>query len=80
VSTRAGAFLRVTNTGTLIAPDEAERLLEPFVRAEGSRAGAGLGLSIVRAIAAAHRGQLSIVARPAGGLDITVQFPTSEKH
>ena len=51
----------------------------PVVRLEGNRTntdgGAGLGLSILRAIVIAHRGELIIVGRPAGGLDITVHFP-----
>ncbi|PRY02500.1 sensor histidine kinase [Allonocardiopsis opalescens] len=72
-------FLRVTNTGPRVRAAEADRLLEPFVRGEADRTradgGAGLGLSIVRAIAAAHHGTVVLTARPAGGLDITVRFP-----
>jgi signal transduction histidine kinase len=37
--------------------------------------GYGLGLAIVRAIAAAHGAELSASPRPEGGLDITVAFP-----
>ncbi|MEV4313209.1 HAMP domain-containing sensor histidine kinase [Actinocrispum sp. NPDC049592] len=69
------AFLRVINTGRPIAPDTVDGLLEPFVRGPGGRAGAGLGLSIVRAIVLAHDGWLSVSARPGGGLDVTVRFP-----
>lgn len=75
----AQAFLRIANTGPPIVPGEAGRLLEPFVRGEGTRSrtdgGAGLGLSIVRAIVLAHHGEISTATRPAGGLDITVHFP-----
>jgi signal transduction histidine kinase len=38
-------------------------------------AGAGLGLSIVRSVAAAHQGDVIARARPAGGLDISVRLP-----
>ncbi len=69
------AFLRVVNTGRPIAPDTVDGLLEPFVRGSGGRAGAGLGLSIVRAIVLAHDGRLSVSARPGGGLEVTVRFP-----
>lgn len=76
---RGRAFLRVTNTGRLIPPDEAAVLLEPFVRGDGSRTradgGAGLGLSIVRAVVVAHGGEIATAAHPTGGLDITVSFP-----
>jgi signal transduction histidine kinase len=72
------AFLRVTNSGPPIRAEEAEGLLEPFVRGDGVRThtdgGAGLGLSIVRAIAAAHHGEVAVVARAAGGLDVTVRL------
>ncbi|GGU34762.1 sensor histidine kinase [Lentzea flava] len=70
------AFLRVSNSGPAIRAEEAEALLEPFVRGDGVRThtdgGAGLGLSIVRAIAAAHHGEVTVAAREAGGLDVTV--------
>jgi signal transduction histidine kinase len=51
-------FLRVTNTGEAPDPESTERLWEPFVRGQHDRhtTGAGLGLSIVRAVAHAHAG------------------------
>jgi signal transduction histidine kinase len=77
--TSAGdAFIRVANTGPRIPRDQAEGLLEPFVRGSGVRTrhhgGAGLGLSIVRAITQAHHGRLTAHARQSGGLDVTVRF------
>ena len=73
------AFLRVGNTGAPIPRDSVGQLREPFVRGEGARIrtdrGAGLGLSIVDAIVAAHRGGLAIAARPGGGLDVAVHLP-----
>jgi signal transduction histidine kinase len=79
----AHATLHVSNTGQRIEPDEADRLFEPFVRGVANRArtdnGAGLGLSIVRAVALAHHGQLFSTARPTGGMDITVRFPTAPR-
>jgi signal transduction histidine kinase len=70
------ALLRVSNSGPRLDPDGVARLLEPFER--GGRAGdggAGLGLSIVRAIAEAHDGAVSLRARDAGGLDVEVALP-----
>jgi signal transduction histidine kinase len=65
-------------SGPPIRAEEAEALLEPFVRGDGVRThadgGAGLGLSIVRAIAAAHHDEVSVVARAEGGLDVTVRL------
>jgi signal transduction histidine kinase len=79
-SSRGGAaWLLVANDGALVNPDEVERLFEPFERLEGERTAAGdgfgLGLCIVRAVAAAHGASVHTVARPAGGLSTEVSFP-----
>jgi signal transduction histidine kinase len=74
-----GALLKVVNTGPVVPPPDVRRLLEPFQRAPGDRAGThdglGLGLSIVKAIAAAHEADLTLHPRHTGGLDIEVAFP-----
>ncbi|CAL9492368.1 Sensor protein KdpD [Streptomyces sp. enrichment culture] len=66
----------MVNTGPLVTPERERRLFEPFVRgaADGTR-GAGLGLSIVRAVVTAHGGAISSTARPTGGMDIAVHLP-----
>jgi signal transduction histidine kinase len=75
------AHLTVTNTGAVVEPAELDRLFEPFQRLGGERIrhtdGHGLGLAIVRAIAAAHGATLTVRARarPDGGLEIGVAFP-----
>jgi len=73
------AVLSVSNTGPEIPPGQVERLFRPFQRLGARRArrddGHGLGLPIVRAIAAAHDAAVTARARPGGGLDITVAFP-----
>jgi signal transduction histidine kinase len=72
--------LAVANSGPPVAPDVVARLFEPFFRSDDSRSrdsgGAGLGLSIVAAVASAHGGETTARARPAGGLVVTVTFPT----
>jgi signal transduction histidine kinase len=73
------SVLTVLNTGPLVSPDDLDRLYEPFQRANADRNddqnGLGLGLSIVRAIAAAHGATISTRARANGGLEIAVTFP-----
>jgi signal transduction histidine kinase len=73
--------IRVANTGTVLNPSTVDDLFTPFVRGPATRTradgGAGLGLSIVRAVVEAHHGTLSVVAPTSGGLDITVGFPVS---
>jgi signal transduction histidine kinase len=80
VDTRGGqAVLLVANTGSLVPPEQIERLLQPFQRLApdrvGYRDGLGLGLSIVAAIASAHDAALDIRPREQGGLEVEVRFP-----
>ena len=75
------AVLTVANTGPLVPPEEVSSLVEPFRRAgtprtSGSARGAGLGLSVVRAVSEAHGGAVRLSTRPAGGLEVTVTLPT----
>jgi signal transduction histidine kinase len=74
------ATLRVTNSGAVIPADVVPQLFEPFFRLDSSRSrdsgGAGLGLSIVAAVAATHGGTASAAARQGGGLIVTVTLPT----
>ena len=73
------ATLRVSNGGPLIAEEEAPRLFERFARLDASRTrgrgGYGLGLSIVRAIVRAHRGEATARSLPGGGLAVEVSLP-----
>lgn len=73
------ALVSVSNTGGPVAPGDVDRLFQPFQRLDGERirrgGGYGLGLAIVRAIAAAHGAALTANPRPGGGLDIEVSFP-----
>ncbi|MGW0433895.1 sensor histidine kinase [Micromonospora sp. NPDC003197] len=75
----ASGRLTVRNSGPEIPESRIAELFEPFRRLHPARTGsadsAGLGLSIVAAIARAH--DAGITAHPirGGGLELTVQFP-----
>lgn len=70
--------LTVENTGAVVDREVMATLTEPFRRgAERTRsghAGAGLGLAIAERITRAHDGTLALVARPDGGLRVTVRL------
>jgi signal transduction histidine kinase len=76
------AFFRVSNSGRKIPDHSVSLLFEPFRRLDGDRlsdrGGAGLGLSIVRAIATAHGGQASATPLDEGGLTVLVTLPSAE--
>ena len=73
------ATLTVTNTGPAVAPYDIDTIFQPFRRLSGDRVrsdrGFGLGLSIVRAVARAHGGEVSAAPRTGGGLTVTVALP-----
>ena len=69
----------VRDEGPGIDPERIEEMLQPFTRLEGSRnretGGAGLGLALVRAIMAEHKGRLALTNHPDGGLEAVLGFP-----
>ena len=79
------AVLTVENTGEKLNRQLVDTLAEPFQRG-GKRirtehadlgVGVGLGLAIVKSITQAHDGTLTLSARDAGGLRVTVQLPAA---
>jgi signal transduction histidine kinase len=79
-ATRDGrATLSVSSSGLFIPPAEVVRLFQPFQRLHprgtSGSGGHGLGLSIVRVIAAAHGAAITARACPGGGLAVDVTFP-----
>lgn len=76
------ASLIVENNGAVIPADAVDVLFEPFrrliphERMADPGGGSGLGLSIVRATAAAHGGSVRAAARADGGLTVMVTLPS----
>jgi heavy metal sensor kinase len=75
----AGARIRVADTGIGIPPEDATRVFERFYRTDEARSreagGFGLGLSIVKWIAEAHRGVVECASAPGAGSVFTVTLP-----
>jgi two-component system, OmpR family, sensor kinase len=70
--------LWVADTGPGIAPGEQDAIFERFARGGDRRRrseGAGLGLSIVRAVAEAHGGRVELDSRLGAGARFTVCIP-----
>lgn len=74
-----GTRLWVRDTGPGIPFEEQNRVFERFYRADARRRseGAGLGLSIVQAIARAHGGRVEVSSVPGIGATFTIVLPAS---
>jgi signal transduction histidine kinase len=75
----AAVCLVVESGGDVLDPERIRELGQPFRRigADCTGSGAGLALSIVAAIATAHRGTLELAARPGGGLRAGIGLPAA---
>jgi signal transduction histidine kinase len=66
--------IEIADTGEGIHGAESERLFDPFVTTKPK--GSGLGLSISRGIADAHRATIRLTPRhPLPGTLVTIDFP-----
>nr|WP_231135272.1 HAMP domain-containing sensor histidine kinase [Motilibacter deserti] len=74
--------LWVRDSGPGVPADERDRVFERFARGRSSARrsdGAGLGLSIVRAIARAHSGDVSLHTPTGGGAEFRITLPDSHR-
>ncbi len=68
--------LSFTDTGYGMAPEQVERLFEPFTSTTG---GTGLGLSIVYQIIRDHSGTINVRSRQGEGTTITIELPAERQ-
>ena len=73
-----GLRVCISDQGPGLAEDDLHKVFDPFVRLETSRSrqtgGAGLGLTIARALAEKDGARVTLENRPGGGLDAVVQW------
>lgn len=75
----AGVIMRLSDTGTGIAPDVLPNIFEPLYKADKARSNtgysAGLGLSIVRQVVNKHGGQIEVESAIGLGTTFRILFP-----
>ena len=71
--------ISVTNDGLGLTPEEMEQVFTRFWRADASRAtsGSGVGLSLVKSIARAHGGCVSVSSIPGQSVCFSLSLPIS---
>jgi len=71
------AVLTVSDTGVGIPPEELPRIWDRLYRGDKSRStrGLGLGLSLVKAIVAAHGGRVDVQSQPGAGSTFELRLP-----
>ncbi len=84
-ATVEGRWVRVAvlDSGPGIPPDQRKNLFRRFVHSESAndraQVGVGLGLSVVKAIVEAHKGQVGIEGRDGGGSVLWFTLPLARK-
>jgi len=73
----ATVTIRVNDTGIGIPPEDIAHLFDRFFRTQNAEAvpGAGLGLSIVKAIVDAHGGTIDVESRVGAGTTFELRLP-----
>jgi len=86
IETTNGDFVsvRVSDTGSGIAPEHIQRIYDPFFTTktstkEGQSRGTGLGLSVTYGIIQEHAGKIRVESNPGAGTTFALDFPLSRK-
>ncbi len=74
-----GATVEVVDHGDGVAPEDREKIFEPFWRKDNKVPGTGLGLSIVKEMMDKQGGRVWVEETPGGGATFKLWFPTIEE-
>ena len=69
----------VADSGQGIAPENLERIYDPFFTTKGATKGTGLGLSVTYGIVREHGGAIEVESQPGAGTRFHVELPLARK-
>jgi len=67
------AQIHIKDNGPGIDQEQADKIFEPFYTSRAQ--GTGLGLAVVKSVASAHQGQVSLKSKPGEGAHFCLQLP-----
>jgi two-component system, cell cycle sensor histidine kinase and response regulator CckA len=70
--------LRIRDTGDGIAPEDLDRIFDPYFTTKGIGVGTGLGLSVVHGIVNDLKGAITVSSEPRKGTTFTILFPVAD--
>lgn len=70
-------IVEIADTGIGIAPEDQQRIFEPFRQGKQKRSGHGLGLYLCRQIVQAHRGEIFLRSAVGAGTTFRIDLPLS---
>jgi len=83
INSKKELVLTVKDNGTGIADKDMSRVMEPFTQAENamnkSHQGTGLGLTLVKALATLHGGDVKLKSSVGKGTEVSVSFPQARQ-
>jgi CheY-like chemotaxis protein len=71
--------LTVSDTGIGIAPENVDRIFDPYFTTKRTGKGTGMGLSVVHGIVQNHRGAIFVESTPGAGTTFHIFFPVTKK-
>ena len=68
-------FIKITDVGPGISPEQQSRIFDPFYTTKGEKGGTGLGLSIANKIVNNHRGTIEVSSEEGNGTAFIITLP-----
>ena len=76
-----GKYLKIDimDTGPGIAPEDIDKIFDPYFTTKETGKGSGMGLSVVHGIVNNHTGAIFVESKPGEGSTFTILFPVIDK-